>query len=239
LLCCRTVAVFVTVTFGLLLLIYSPCYRPLGGNSGSVPNEGFRFFLAVGFLMLVAGCNSLPKQVYSVTVSPSSSSVTEMGQTFQFQATAVVGDRNGNAPQNVTTTAAWSSANPKIANIQSGGLAKSVGCGTTTITANYGGQIGQAQFTTCAPQVVLIVKKTGSTPATVVSSPAGIDCGLTCEALFDYGYSGVRLTATPSPASWTNCDQILPGNVCSLTVVPDPPSASCVSGNCRTVTANY
>lgn len=300
--------------------------------------------LAVVFAssLLVTSCNSLPKQVFSVAVSPQSASATQMGQNFQFQAVADVGDRNGNAPENVTASAAWSSSSTSIATVQPGGMAKAVGCGTATITANYGGQIGQAQFTsTCtqaptsklqsvtvypsnptiaeigetsqfaaiggysdgkavdvshsvvwsssSPQIAiissnglatavscgstiitaqdgtvvgqttltvsceiptriqLIVVKTGSTDADIVSSPAGISCGTQCDALFDYGL-GVTLTATPTPKSWTGCNEVLNGNVCLLTVAPgapanDPtaPQNACSNNpsTCTEVQANY
>lgn len=197
--------------------------------------QKFSVPLILAFWLLFTGCNSIPKQVYSVTVSPQSASVTQMGQSFQFEATAVVGDRNASAPQQVTGTAAWASSNPAVATVSAGAV-KAVGCGTATITANYGGQIGQAQFVACGPPVLLIVKKSGATTGTVTSSPPGINCGVTCEALFDYGYSGLTLSSAPPPASWSGCDQVI-NNQCRLTVTPD--TSTCTAQYCRTITANY
>jgi Bacterial Ig-like domain (group 2) len=301
--------------------------------------------LAVGalFVSLVwfVGCHSMTHQVFSVTVTPSSASVAQKGQTFQFQATAVEGTRKASGPDVVTSQASWSSANPAIATVAAGNV-KAVGCGETTITADFGGVLGDASFTSSCSQpstalqsitvfpanptiaeigqtsqfaalaqfndgttldvtnsvkwasnntnlatidshglatgvscgtatitaqdgavagqtnlnvactvpdrVELLVIKSGSTAATIVSSPAGVNCGTTCDALFDEA-TGVTLTAVPTPTSWRGCDQILSGNVCSLTVTPlhlgttgqelcnsNQPAQS---GLCRQVTAVY
>ena len=174
----------------------------------------------------------------TITIYPANPTIPEQGQTTQF---AALGTYSDSTTADVTHSVIWSSSAMPIANISSTGLATAVSCGTTTITAQDGAVIGQTTLTVgCSvPQVVqLIVKKTGSTAATIVSSPAGIDCGTACKASFDSG-TGVTLTATPSPASWNGCDQVLSGNVCSLTVTPDTTTSNCTSAFCRTVTANY
>ncbi|MBK7660165.1 MAG: hypothetical protein IPJ28_13935 [Betaproteobacteria bacterium] len=63
----------------------------------------------------------------------------------------------------------------------------------------------------------ITVGKAGDGGGTVTSSPAGIDCGSTCAAGFDFG-TVVTLTATPSPGSifvgWSGaCSALLPCNV--------------------------
>lgn len=49
-------------------------------------------------------------------------------------------------------------------------------------------------------QYTLTVSKAGAGTGTVTSAPAGINCGATCSALFDYGTT-VVLTATPAAGS--------------------------------------
>lgn len=56
------------------------------------------------------------------------------------------------------------------------------------------------------PKISLAVSRTGSGSGTVVSEPAGIECGASCEASFYrgplvYGEVAVTLTATPDPGS--------------------------------------
>lgn len=79
-----------------------------------------------------------------------------------------------------------------------------------------------------APAFLLTVVKDGSGSGTVVSDPAGIDCGATCSASMG---GVVTLTASPDPGSvfvtWTGCDSVA-GNICSVNLVAD-----------RTVTATF
>jgi hypothetical protein len=76
----------------------------------------------------------------------------------------------------------------------------------------------------------LTVAKDGAGSGTVVSAPAGIDCGASCAADFALG-SSVTLTATPAAgstfASWTGCDSVA-GNECTVSV-----------GGARAVTASF
>jgi hypothetical protein len=71
------------------------------------------------------------------------------------------------------------------------------------------------------PQLPLAVAKAGPGSGTVASSPAGIDCGSTCQAGFDQG-STVTLTATPGPnslpAQWTGCDTVNVQNKCEVKI---------------------
>ena len=73
-------------------------------------------------------------------------------------------------------------------------------------------------------QYALTVTKSGAGTGTVSSTPAGIDCGLTCTASFDYN-TPVTLTATADPGStfagWSGaCSGVDP--VCTVTVNADP-----------------
>jgi len=79
--------------------------------------------------------------------------------------------------------------------------------------------------TNAVPQHTLTVSKSGDGTGGVTSSPAGIDCGATCSALFDDGTS-VTLTATPDGSDtisgWTGCDSVGAGNAtCTVSMTAD------------------
>jgi LmbE family N-acetylglucosaminyl deacetylase len=70
----------------------------------------------------------------------------------------------------------------------------------------------------------LNVVKTGSGQGTVTSSPAGIECGPTCEAVFDHG-TELTLTALPDPGTedvvWSGCDEVVGGDQCKVSIDAD------------------
>jgi hypothetical protein len=74
------------------------------------------------------------------------------------------------------------------------------------------------------PQRTLAVARTGAGTGTVVSSPAGIDCGGSCEGQFDEA-STVTLTATAAAgsrlASWSGCDAEPAAGSCAVTIGAD------------------
>ncbi|HYC35301.1 MAG TPA: DUF4214 domain-containing protein [Usitatibacter sp.] len=80
--------------------------------------------------------------------------------------------------------------------------------GTHMIEADYGGDLVFARATSAplpylthaTTSSTLTVTRTGNGTGTVSSSPAGIDCGVTCSATF-HSVVEVSLAATPSPGS--------------------------------------
>ena len=188
----------------------------------------------VGQTLLTVECNG-GQTLQSITVLPGNPVIPQIGQTTQFIA---LGTLLAGGQVDLTNNATWASSNVGIATFSSPsppGLAAAVGCGTTTVSAESQSIVGTALLTvSCGPitSIELLVTKTGSVPGTVVSSPAGIDCGTVCGALFNEG-TGITLTAVPTPTSWTGCDQVI-GGVCSFTVEPDLPG-----GTQKQVTANF
>jgi hypothetical protein len=81
------------------------------------------------------------------------------------------------------------------------------------------------------PQQALTVARTGGGSGVVASSPAGIDCGATCEGGFDAG-SSVVLTATAAAGSrfvgWSGCDS-----------QPSPSSCEVAMSAARSVGAGF
>jgi hypothetical protein len=80
----------------------------------------------------------------SITLYPSNPSIPQLGQTTQFIAIGIYSPASSN--NDLTSVATWASSNAAIATV-SNGLAMAVACGTTTITAEYQGVVGQTQLT--------------------------------------------------------------------------------------------
>jgi hypothetical protein len=67
----------------------------------------------------------------------------------------------------------------------------------------------------------LTVNKEGAGTSTVESTPAGINCGATCSAEFDFG-TKVKLKGTPGANTqsvvWTGCDAVNGSNECEVEI---------------------
>jgi leishmanolysin/Big-like domain-containing protein len=111
----------------------------------------------VAALAAFAACKKTtePAVPQSVTISPASLSFSSKGATRQLAAT--VKDQNGGTIQGASVT--WSTGNPAVATVTSGGLAASVGNGTTQITAHAGAVSGSATVTVA--QSAFFVTKVG------------------------------------------------------------------------------
>ena len=81
----------------------------------------------------------------SITIYPSSPSIPQIGQTTQFIALGAYAPATTN--NDLTGVATWASSNVAIATVSNSGLATAVSCGTTTITVEYQGVLGQTQLT--------------------------------------------------------------------------------------------
>ena len=88
----------------------------------------------------------------SISVTPANPSIAK-GLTEQFTAT---GTYSNGTTQNITSTVAWSSATTSVATITSGGLAKGVGVGTSTIKATSGSVSGSTVLTVTAATLTSI-----------------------------------------------------------------------------------
>lgn len=187
----------------------------------------------IGQMQLTVLCTG-NQTLQSITVLPSSPTVPQIGQTTQFSAlgTLVQGGQT-----DLTTSATWSSSDTQVATINSSGLATAVSCGTSTVSAESQNVVGTTLLNvscTAVTSIELVVIKTGTVGASIVSAPAGINCGTTCGALFNEG-TGISLTATSPAASWQGCNQVSADNTtCYLTLVPDQATPTQ-----KTVTANF
>lgn len=147
--------------------------------------------------------------------------------------------------KDITSLVTWKSDTPQVAQVSTAGaVSPNTNCGHSDITATY--YDSPNQITSNSAQVVvdgplslgcpqggalsnLAVTITTGT-GTVVSAPAGINCGATCAFQFTTGTT-VTLTATPTApstsVSWSNCDTSS-GTACTVFLEAD-----------RTVTAAF
>jgi len=87
--------------------------------------------------------------VSTVTVSPSSASISQSGNgTFQFSAQATFSDGSTSPVTNVAT---WNSSITTVAQVNNSGLASAVSQGTTQITATYQNVTSNAATLTVGP----------------------------------------------------------------------------------------
>jgi hypothetical protein len=86
-----------------------------------------------------------PPILQSIGLFPSNPTMTKLQQTTQFIALAVYLPAGSN--NLLTSLATWASSNTSIATVDTTGLATAVSCGSTTITAEYLGLIGQTPVT--------------------------------------------------------------------------------------------
>ncbi len=189
----------------------------------------------IGQTQLTVPCTG-NQPLQSISVLPSSPSVPEIGQTTQFLA---LGTLLGGAQEDLTSSATWSSSNPQIATVENtgtnmtAGMATTYGCGTTTISASFtpaGGTpiVGTTVLTVSCNSIAsveLIVVKMGAAAGTVISAPAGIDCGPVCGGLFNEGTGFVLTPTTGGTWSPGSCDQVI-GGACYFTLVPDASTPS-------------
>jgi alpha-tubulin suppressor-like RCC1 family protein len=107
------------------------------------------------------------------------------------------------------TGVTWGSSNLSIAPIGRDGVATAAASGATTITATDSSGATASTLLTVRQRAMLSLAMVGAGTGTVLSSPAGIDCGADCAELYDVG-TAVRLTATASANStlqdWSGCD---------------------------------
>lgn len=142
----------------------------------------FRSIPVVAWLGLFTACSggdsSGPEQapIASIAVSPSNASLIA-GETQQLAATLL--DNSGKALSGRTIT--WSSSNPAVAAVTSGGLVATIAAGgPITITASSGGKSGTASI-----NVLAAIASVTVTPPTLSVAPG----------------ASAQLTATPRDAS--------------------------------------
>src|ERR1700730_7395489 len=98
--------------------------------------------LAVVALFASSGCQSSPA-LSVIQVTPSSASLTTVGETVQFKAVGTfVHGSHPQQTQDLSAQVSWSSSSPAVATVSPSGLVTAVGTGSTTITATMNSSSG-------------------------------------------------------------------------------------------------
>ena len=118
--------------------------------------------LAVGLTVVSTGCGasqmgqsssrSAAKRLVSVAIVPPTSKI-PLGNNLQFRASALFSD---GSKTDVTTTAAWTSAQPKVAFMSAAGMATTKAIGESDISAVYESVSGSSSLTVAPPALVSI-----------------------------------------------------------------------------------
>jgi hypothetical protein len=125
----------------------------------------------------IAGSGSTPVTSFTPTISitPTAQVNTFTGETTQFIAT---GDLTGLSTGNITNQVQWVSSNTQVATITQGGLATSIGGGTTTITAQSGGTIATVTLTVSVSSTTPTIPNLTIIPGAVNATGAGAQAQL-------------------------------------------------------------
>src|SRR5215813_8017664 len=102
--------------------------------------------LAAFALILLAGCGNFfrdSNEVAGISVSPANASL-QLNKTQQFTAIGTLGD---GSDKDVSSSVEWTSSSPKVATIDSSGMATALSTGTTTITASQHNVSGSTTLT--------------------------------------------------------------------------------------------
>jgi uncharacterized protein YjdB len=157
--------------------------------------------LCLSLLLTVAGCggsssmgsSGTTKVLSSIAASPTTANLA-VGASQQFTAQATYND---GSTADVTSSAAWTDANAKVATITSSGMATAVATGSTTVTAAMGALSGTATLTIAAPAKTL---------ASIAVSPATatIATGATQQFAATATYSDGSTANVTTSAAWVS-----------------------------------
>ena len=201
------------------------------GSIATVSKTGLVTAKATGSATVTASLNgingsaaltvqSVTKTLSSVTVAPSTASVT-VGATQQFTASATFTD--GSTSDVTSNGTTWTSSAGSIATVNSSGLASAVAAGQATITANYQGKSGSAALTVTAATVTSIA---------VTPSTANLQVGSTQQFTATATYSNGTTGNVTSTATWSSSAN-------SVATVNASGLATAVGAGQATITATY
>jgi hypothetical protein len=142
----------------------------------------------------VTGATTLtvtPVSLSSIAVTPAGPSIAK-GLTDQFTATGTYSD---GSTQNVTNSAIWSSLTTSVATVSSGGLAKGVGVGSSTIQATSGAVAGST-----------VLNVTTAVLASIAVTPLnpGITSGATQQFTATGTFSDASTQNITNSATWSS-----------------------------------
>jgi len=195
--------------------------------------------LAAAILLSVSGC-ARETRLISLTVQAPSATFSFPDPTLQIHFTALGTYIHPPGTRDITSEVTWTTDVPQLLTVTGGVVSPTgAGCGVANVIATSNKDtgdsknivIGSASVTVedptsvqcpggSATAAVLTVSLTGLGSGTVTSSPAGINCPVTCGAQFN---KNVPITLTPTPnagssfGGWGNCPTTS-GNACVVTL---------------------
>ncbi|MFQ5704011.1 MAG: beta strand repeat-containing protein [Gemmatimonadales bacterium] len=129
-----------------------------GSGLAAAVSNGSVIVTAAGAGQTGSATATVAQTVATVVVSPTTQSLSSIGQTAQF--TAEARDANGNAIAGASFS--WNSGDMNVVTVDASGLATATGNGSTNVTATSGGVAGNASVTVSQTTVTVVV-----TPASV------------------------------------------------------------------------
>jgi hypothetical protein len=182
----------------------------------------------VGTASLTVGGGGGGSGLQSINLYPGNPSIPQVGQTTQFIALGVYSPASSN--NDLTSVATWASSNVAIATVSSSGLATAVGCGTTTITAEYLGVLGQTQLTvSCTVPPTPVLQSITLYPSSPTIPQLGQTTQFIAIGIYSPASSNNDLT---SVATWAS------SNV-AIATISSPGLATAVGCGTTTITAEY
>ncbi len=192
--------------------------------------------VAGSWLLNLSSC-ARSQQLVGITVQPGSGTFAAVDPNLFFDFKAFGTYIHPPANVDITSKVTWQTDNPQVVNVTSGGvISPNTNCGIAQVFATLKDGSNDvvsnsATITVDGPAsqgcpqggatLNLSLSVTGGANGTIVSSPAGINCGATCSAAFTTGTS-VALTASPSSGhsfgGWGSGCTTISGNICDVTM---------------------
>src|SRR5947209_15624202 len=168
--------------------------------------------IAAATLLLVVSSCARNQHLTSINIQPSGADFGGVDPNLVVNFRAYGTYQHPPVTKDITALVTWNSDTPQVAQVAAGAVSPNTNCGKANVfaTFNDSGNVivsNGANITVAGPASLgcpqgggtrnLLVSVTGAANGTVVSSPAGINCGSTCAATFAAD-SSVSLTATPN-----------------------------------------
>lgn len=180
-------------------------------------------FVGLITMLLFVGCGT-PHLTYLI-VTPGRTSVA-LGDTASFKLIAAYSDGTS---EDVTASAAWSTSNPSIATVNSGGVASPLTVGTTTILASAYGKSASSS---------LIVSTAALTAISITSPSSPIPLGESGQLKAEGTYSDKSVQDITDQVSWSAVNASVATVSSTGLVVSKAPGSTEVSASLNAIKAS-
>ncbi|HZQ93789.1 MAG TPA: hypothetical protein VFA67_02190 [Candidatus Sulfotelmatobacter sp.] len=200
---------------------------------------GISLLVIAAFSVLSSSSCARSQKLTSITIQPGNGTFATVDPSAFFLYKAYGTYIHPPQTRDITAEVTWNTDNPQVAQFTSPGvISPNTNCGIAQIFATMHDSSNDivsnlVSITVDGPASLgcptgtvtfnLSVDVTGATNGSIVSAPAGINCGGTCSASFPAG-SSVSLTATPNSGhtfgTWGGCTSAS-GTTCNVTMNGD------------------